>query len=63
MVSTRSPDLPISARLSDVHWMEKSDGFTTIHRASKSDQLAALVRAGDNLGHLWKQGLLGTANP
>ncbi len=63
MVSTHSPDLLNWADQDEVYWLEKRNGFTMIHRASGDAQLSALIDAGDPLGQLWTQGLLGAANP
>jgi predicted ATPase len=63
MVSTHSPDLLNAAELSEIYWLEKRDGFTTIHRAQDDAQLRALVDEGDQPGALWKQGLFGGVDP
>lgn len=62
-VSTHSPDLLNWAKLDEVYWLEKREGFTTIHRAQADAQLKAFVDAGENLGHLWTQNLIGALNP
>lgn len=58
LVSTHSPDFLNGAELDEVFWLHKVDGYTTIHRASRSEVLCNLVKEGDSLGALWKQGLL-----
>lgn len=63
MASTHSPDLLNAAEVDEVYWLEKKDGFTKIVRASDDEQVRALLREGDTLGDLWKQGLFGEANP
>lgn len=63
IVSTHSPELVNAADLSEVYWLEKRGGFSTIHRASDDEQLRALVDEGDPAGVLWKQGLFGGADP
>lgn len=63
MVSTHSPDLLNALQLEEVFWLVKRDGYSHIHRASKDAQIAAHVRAGDQLGYLWKQGLFGEVYP
>jgi len=63
LVSTHSPDLLNAARLEEVYWLEKRDGFSVVRRAKDDAQLRALVEAGDPLGALWKQNLFGSANP
>jgi predicted ATPase len=56
-VSTHSPDFLNGARLEEVYWLVKREGFTTIRRASDSENLRSLVEAGDSPGTLWRQGL------
>jgi predicted ATPase len=56
-VSTHSPDFLNGARLEEIYWLVKREGFTTIRRASDSENLRSLVEAGDNPGTLWRQGL------
>jgi predicted ATPase len=63
MVSTHSPDLLDAVSLEDVFWLEKHQGFSSVKRASDDPQIKALIDEGDSLGALWKQGLLGAANP
>jgi predicted ATPase len=63
MASTHSPDLLNAASIEEVHWLEKREGFTRVVRARDDEQVRALVEAGDTLGALWKQGLLGGVNP
>ncbi len=62
-VSTHSPDFLNGAKLEEIYWLVKKDGFTTVQRASQNDQLKALVAEGDMPGALWKQGLFEGANP
>jgi len=56
-VSTHSPDFLNALELNEIYFLKKQDGFTTIVHASDSDNLRALVEAGDLPGYLWKQGL------
>ena len=56
-VSTHSPCFLDGARLEEVFWLAKRDGFTTVRRASTDELLPALVKEGDKLGTLWRQGL------
>jgi predicted ATPase len=62
-VSSHSPDFLNGAQLDEVFWLEKEDGFTTIHRARDVELLRNLVAEGDPLGALWKQRLFGKADP
>jgi len=56
-VSTHSPEFLNGAKLDEIYWLVKKDGFTTIRRADESELLRALVAEGDLPGALWKQGL------
>jgi predicted ATPase len=56
-VSTHSPDFLNGAKLEEIFWLVKRDGFTSVQRASESELLRDLVAEGDLPGALWKQGL------
>lgn len=62
-VSTHSPDFLNATEVGEVFWLEKSDGFTTIKRASDDPQIVAYMREGDQMGYLWKQGFFGEVDP
>ena len=62
-VSTHSPEFLNSARLDEIYWLVKREGFTTVHRASQCELLRNLVEEGDLPGALWKQGLFEEAGP
>lgn len=62
-VSTHSPEFLNGARLDEIYWLVKQDGFTTVRRASESELLRGLVEEGDLPGTLWKQGLFEGALP
>ena len=62
-VSTHSPSLLDEARLDEVYWLEKAEGFSTIHRAQDQELLKSLVDSGDYLGDLWRKRLFGKADP
>jgi len=62
-VSTHSPDFLNGARLEEIYWLVKRDGFTVAHRASESETLRNLVAEGDLPGALWKQGLFEGVGP
>lgn len=55
-VSTHSPDFVNGARIEEVFWLEKRGGFAVVHRAKDHELLRNLIREGDKLGALWKQG-------
>ena len=56
-VSTHSPEFLNGAKLEEIYWLVKQDGFTTVRRASDSTLLQNLIKEGDLPGQLWKQGL------
>ena len=62
-VSSHSPDFLNAAQLDEVFWLVKEEGYTQIRRARDDRQIAALIAEGDQMGYLWKQGLLPGANP
>ncbi|MGF1656001.1 MAG: AAA family ATPase [Verrucomicrobiales bacterium] len=62
-VSTHSPDFVNGAKLEELFWLVKRDGFTEVHRASDNETLRGLVEEGDLPGALWKQGLFEGARP
>jgi predicted ATPase len=57
-ISTHSPDFVNILKIEEVFWLEKKDGYTTIKRAKDDKVITDLVKAGDSLGALWKQGYL-----
>lgn len=63
LISTHSPDFLNAAELSEVFWLQKQKGYTTIHRAGDNAQLAAYMNDGDRMGRLWKQGFFVGADP
>ena len=62
-VSSHSPDLLNAAQLEEVFWLKKTDGYTSIHRASDDPQITAYMNDGDQMGYLWKQGFFTGAEP
>ncbi len=62
-ISTHSPDFLNGVELDEVYWLVKNDGFSVAHAAGKSQLLRRLIKHGDSLGALWKQGLLGKRAP
>ncbi len=56
-VTTHSPDFLNGVNIDELYWLEKVNGFSTIHKASKFPDLVALIKEGDMLGYLWKQKL------
>jgi predicted ATPase len=55
-VSTHSPDFLNAARLEEVFWLAKKNGFTSVYRASDDEQLRAYMSDGGQMGYLWKHG-------
>ncbi len=62
-ISTHSPDFLNGAKLKEIFWLVKNEGFTTVHRAEDDELLENLVAEGDPPGALWKQGLFDGAAP
>jgi len=62
-VSTHSPDFMNAVRLEEVFWLEKVNGYTQIKRASNDPQVSEYMKAGDQMGYLWKQGDFGEVDP
>ena len=56
-ISTHSPDFLNGAKLEEIYWLAKEQGFTTIRRVSNSTLLRDLCAEGDLPGALWKQRL------
>jgi len=62
-ITTHSPDLLNGADLSEVFWLAKTDGHTTVYRASEDAMISALANEGDLLGYLWKENFFKGADP
>lgn len=62
-VTTHSPDFLNATELDEVYWLQKSGGYTTVHRAAENTQISAYMAEGDQMGYLWKQGLFPGAHP
>jgi predicted ATPase len=62
-ISTHSPDLLNAARIEEVFWLVKEDGYTIIKRASEDEQIKKFMDDGDQMGYLWKQGFFIGADP
>lgn len=62
-ISTHSPDFLNACRIEEVFWLVKEKGYTTVRRASEDEQIKAYMADGDQMGHLWKQGFFGGADP
>lgn len=56
-VSTHSPDFLNGAKLEEIYWLAKHQGFTRVQRVSNSELLRDLCDEGDLPGALWKQKL------
>lgn len=58
-VSTHSPDFLNAIELDELFCLVKGeDGYTQIYKASESETIRRLYEEGDQLGQLWRQGLL-----
>lgn len=62
-VSTHSPDFLNAAKLEEVFWLVKIQGYTEVKRAQFDEQIARYAADGDLLGYLWKEGLFQGVNP
>ncbi len=62
-VSTHSPDFLNAARIEEVFWLVKKDGYTQARRAKEDEQLAIYMAEGDQMGYLWEQGFFEGADP
>ncbi len=62
-VSSHSPDFLNAIELEEVFWLVKEEGYTQVKRARDDEQVKAFMAEGDQMGYLWKMGLLPGANP
>ena len=62
-VSSHSPDFLNAIELDEVFWLVKEEGYTQVKRARDDEQVKAFMAEGDQMGYLWKMGLLPGANP
>lgn len=62
-ISTHSPDFVNGVDISELFWLTKRDGFSSVQRASESELVKSLIREGDLPGALWKQGFFEGAGP
>ncbi len=63
MVSTHSPDFLNAARLDEVFWLTKKDGYAKVERARDNKQVAAYMSEGDKMGYLWREGFFTGVDP
>jgi predicted ATPase len=61
-VSTHSPDFLNAIELSEVIVLRKTNGYTVADRLSNNNEVKELVKYGDKLGWLWKQGYIARSN-
>lgn len=61
-ISTHSPDFLNALSLEEIYCLRKEGGFSSISRASESENLRSLFEHGDLPGYLWKQGLFEGVN-
>ncbi len=62
-ISSHSPDFVNALQLSELFWLKKEKGFTSIKRASDDQMVTNLYKEGEPLGALWKQGYLFGSGP
>ncbi|MDY0266428.1 MAG: AAA family ATPase [Methanimicrococcus sp.] len=58
-VSTHSPDFLNNVELDEVYYLIKKNGYSTIIKAKDIELVKSLYEAGDKLGYLWQQDILG----
>ncbi len=57
-VSTHSPDFLNAINIEEVFLLVKKKGYTTIKCAKEYPEVRAFVEEGDQMGYLWKSGLI-----
>lgn len=62
-VSTHSPDFLNAVQAREAFWLVKRSGYTSIRAVADDPQLVKYLSDGDQLGFLWKSGLLEGADP
>ncbi len=62
-VSTHSPDFLNAAKLEEVFWLIKENGYSKVKRAKDDQQIVEFMNDGDQMGYLWKQGFFEGADP
>ena len=62
-ISTHSPDFVNALQPDELFWLQKSNGATTIRKASEDATIKALYANGDKLGWLWREGYLKGSGP
>ncbi len=62
-ISTHSPDFVNVLNIEELFWLNKPNGYTSIQRAKDDDVVRNLVKEGDLLGSLWKQGYFKGSGP
>lgn len=63
-ISTHSREFLDSLNANEVIWLEKgTDYFSKICKAEENDEVNFYINDGDKIGHLWRMGILGRANP
>lgn len=55
-VSSHSPDFLNAVALSEVYFLVKENGCTSIKRLQDDQQISAFIAEGDQMGYLWKEG-------
>lgn len=63
LVSTHSPELVNALDIKEVFWLQKQNGYTSIHAAENDAAVKALYESGDKLGWLWYQGYFKGSGP
>ena len=62
-VSSHSPEFLNAVDISEVYWLIKDNGYTSIRRARDDKQIAAFIAEGDQMGYLWQAGCFEAVDP
>ena len=62
-ISTHSPDFVNALHPEELFWLCKSDGRTSIKKASDNKDITSLYKEGDRLGWLWREGYMTGSSP
>lgn len=62
-ISTHSPDFVNALRPNELFWLQKTNGATTVVKATDNKEISLLFEEGDKLGWLWKEGYLKGSGP
>ena len=58
LISTYSPDFINQVEPEEAYLMKKKDGESQIYPLSQNEEIVSSIECGDELGYMWRQGLL-----